>query len=251
MSAAMEDEFDTVASWTEQAVRELGAEYAMPAACRGSGSPAALTWLARSLRLDAAEQLLDVGAGVGGPSAFAAAFYGARPVLAEPMIGACRAASRLFGLPVTASTAQQLPFRDGVFPVAWCLGVLCTTTDKPAALQELRRVLRPGGRLGLLVFTQLVAELDEQPDGNEFPTERQLASLVSAAGFRVDDQADADDFDDPPPDWAQRAEAVEALIEQRHSHDSRWQTAHDQSAIMGHLIGSHRLRARLVVASRE
>ena len=37
-SEAMEAEFDTVAGWTEEAVRALGAETAIPAGCRGSGS---------------------------------------------------------------------------------------------------------------------------------------------------------------------------------------------------------------------
>ena len=38
----MVEEFDTVASWTADAVQELGQDHALPAACRGSGSPAAL-----------------------------------------------------------------------------------------------------------------------------------------------------------------------------------------------------------------
>ena len=42
MSEAMDAEFDTVAEWTAQVVEELGPEYHIPAACRGSGSPRAL-----------------------------------------------------------------------------------------------------------------------------------------------------------------------------------------------------------------
>ena len=45
MSEAMEAEFDTVAEWKAQVAEELGPEYYVPAACRGSGSPAALDWL--------------------------------------------------------------------------------------------------------------------------------------------------------------------------------------------------------------
>ncbi|HSU11392.1 MAG TPA: hypothetical protein VLK57_19495, partial [Pseudonocardia sp.] len=47
--AAQEIEFDLLASWTEDAVRELGPEYAIPAGCRGSGSPSDLAWLAEAL----------------------------------------------------------------------------------------------------------------------------------------------------------------------------------------------------------
>jgi ubiquinone/menaquinone biosynthesis C-methylase UbiE len=63
------------------------------------------------------------------------------------MAAASRAGRRLFGLPSVVALGQALPFRDGAFDAAWCLGVLCTTSDKAGALAELRRVLRPGGEL--------------------------------------------------------------------------------------------------------
>ncbi|TCN41840.1 methyltransferase family protein [Kribbella orskensis] len=55
-AAAMVAEFDDVAGWTADAVEELGVRYAIPAACRGSASPAALAWLAevRTGSVDAA-----------------------------------------------------------------------------------------------------------------------------------------------------------------------------------------------------
>jgi SAM-dependent methyltransferase len=151
-SEAMEAEFDTVAGWTEEAVRDLGPEYAIPAGCRGSGSLGALRWLADRLELATGTRMLDDGAGVGGPAGWLAAERRIRPVCAEPMAAAVRASRRLFGLPATVAVAQSLPFADGSFDAAWCLGVLCTTSDKAGALAELRRVLVPGGRLGLLVF---------------------------------------------------------------------------------------------------
>ena len=80
-TSAMEAEFDTVARWTAEAVGLLGPEYALPAACRGSGSPAALAWLCAALDLQPGTTLLDVGAGVGGPAAFAAERHGALPAL--------------------------------------------------------------------------------------------------------------------------------------------------------------------------
>ena len=33
-------------------------------------------------------------------------------------------------------SSQQLPFADGAFDAAWCLGVLCTTSDKAGALRR-------------------------------------------------------------------------------------------------------------------
>jgi ubiquinone/menaquinone biosynthesis C-methylase UbiE len=43
--------------------------------------------------------------------------------------------------------AEALPFDDDSFDVAVSTLVLCTVEDQPRALRELRRVLRPGGRL--------------------------------------------------------------------------------------------------------
>lgn len=43
--------------------------------------------------------------------------------------------------------AEQLPFDDGQFDAAVSTLVLCTVDDPPRALAELRRVLKPGGRL--------------------------------------------------------------------------------------------------------
>ena len=48
---------------------------------------------------------------------------------------------------VLRAPAEDLPFEDDSFDVAVSTLVLCTVDDQPRALRELRRVLRPGGRL--------------------------------------------------------------------------------------------------------
>jgi ubiquinone/menaquinone biosynthesis C-methylase UbiE len=45
------------------------------------------------------------------------------------------------------AAAEDLPFNDNSFDVVVSTLVLCTVDDQPRALRELRRVLRPGGRL--------------------------------------------------------------------------------------------------------
>jgi ubiquinone/menaquinone biosynthesis C-methylase UbiE len=48
---------------------------------------------------------------------------------------------------VLRAPAEELPFADHSFDVAVSTLVLCGVGDQPRALRELRRVLRPGGRL--------------------------------------------------------------------------------------------------------
>ena len=48
---------------------------------------------------------------------------------------------------VLRAPAEDLPFEDDTFDTAVSTLVLCGIDDQPRALRELRRVLRPGGRL--------------------------------------------------------------------------------------------------------
>ena len=246
-SDAMEAEFDTVAGWTEEAVRALGPEYAVPAGWSGSGSEGALRWLADRLGLEPGGRLLDDGAGVGGPASWLAAERRVRPVCAEPMAPAVHASRTLFGLPSVVALSQALPFADDSFDVAWCLGVLCTTEEKAALLGELRRVLADGGRLGLLVFIADEPLPPPLPEGNSFPSSAEVEELLAAARFRVTGTAEAD-LADSPPEWQARADAVDAEVERRHGHDPAWGEAEEQSGRVGRLLGSGALRPRLLTA---
>lgn len=51
------------------------------------------------------------------------------------------------GTTVLRAPAEDLPFEDGAFDAVVSTLVLCTVDDQPRALRQLRRVLRPGGRL--------------------------------------------------------------------------------------------------------
>ena len=250
-SAAMEDEFGVAAQWTEEAVRALGPGYAVPAGCRGSGSVGSLRWLADRLALRPGDLLVDAGSGVGGPAGWVAGDRQVRPVCCEPMVGAVHASRHLFGLPSAVALGQALPLADGVTMAAWSLGVLCTTSDKAGALAELARVLRPGGRLGLLVFVQVVDALPTPaPEGNEFPTDAELDGLLDAAGLDVLDRAPAD-LHDNPPGWDDAAGAVDAEVRRRHGDDPRYRRSARQAGRMGELLAADALRPTLVVAVRR
>jgi ubiquinone/menaquinone biosynthesis C-methylase UbiE len=60
---------------------------------------------------------------------------------------------------VLRAPAEDLPFEDNSFDTAVSTLVLCTVDDQPRALRELRRVLRPGGRL---LFMEHVRSDDEK-----------------------------------------------------------------------------------------
>jgi ubiquinone/menaquinone biosynthesis C-methylase UbiE len=51
------------------------------------------------------------------------------------------------GATVLRASAEDLPFEAGSFDTVVSTLVLCGVDDQPRALRELRRVLRPGGRL--------------------------------------------------------------------------------------------------------
>ncbi len=250
MHEAMKAEFDTVAEWTAEVAVDLGPDYFLAAGCRGSGSPASLRWLAERLVIAAGDRMLDCGAGVGGPAAFLADEVKVRPVLSEPEAGACRAAQRLFGLPVVQA-GSALPFASASFDVAWSLGVLCTVDDQVQFLRELHRVLTPTGRLGLLVFVARELPLSDQPAGNTFPTDAGLRELLASAALRVEDSASVTDFAASPTSWQQRADAVEAELERRHRQDPTWQTAARQSQLIGRLLHDQELVGTLLVARPE
>jgi ubiquinone/menaquinone biosynthesis C-methylase UbiE len=67
----------------------------------------------------------------------------------EPMIKRLERKVRAANRPaeVVRARAEHLPFDDETFDFAVCTLVLCTVPDPGAALAELRRVLKPGGRL--------------------------------------------------------------------------------------------------------
>ena len=90
--------------------------------------------------------------------------------------------------------AEQLPFDDASFDTVVCALSLCTIPSPVAAVGEMWRVLRPGGRLLLLdhigstwppvYAAQWLAERVTIRAAGEHFTRRQLP-LVQAAGFQI------------------------------------------------------------------
>ena len=247
MTEAMEAEFDTVAEWTARVAADLGPDYYVPAGCRGSGSPAALDWLIEELGLSATETVLDCGAGVGGPAAYAAQAVGVAPLLVEPEAGGCRAARALFGFPVVQAVASALPLADATFDAAWSLGVLCTTPHQLELLTELRRTVRPPGRIALLAFVARGQVSAKQPEGNHFPTPDGLAALVGTAGLEIRAWRGTADLPAVPQQWNDRVETVTDTLAERYGATEAWQVAERQSKQIADLLSEGAVTGELLV----
>lgn len=102
-------------------------------------------WLARG----ASGRVLDLGCGTGRNLPL---YDGSvRPIGLDPCIETLRAARRRApGVPLVLGVAERLPFRSGAFDTAVSGLVLCSVEEPGRTLDELRRVLAPGGTLRLL-----------------------------------------------------------------------------------------------------
>jgi ubiquinone/menaquinone biosynthesis C-methylase UbiE len=80
------------------------------------------------------------------------------------------------GIEPTLADARELPFEDGIFDGAYPVTVLGEVPDQEAALRELRRVVRPGGRI-------VVGELFGDP---HMVSRSALGRRAAEAGLRVE-----------------------------------------------------------------
>lgn len=112
--------------------------------------------LARLADLRDGLTVLDLGCGVGGAARTLAAEFGCKITGVDLVEDYCRTAEMLtqrVGLADRVTFRQgdmlNLPFEDGSFDVAWTQHTTMNIKDKAALFNEIRRVLRPGGRLAL------------------------------------------------------------------------------------------------------
>jgi ubiquinone/menaquinone biosynthesis C-methylase UbiE len=96
---------------------------------------------------------------------------------------------------VLRAPAEDLPFADDSFDTAVSTLVLCGVDDQPRALRELRRVLKPGGKLIFIEHVRsddpgLAHKQDRMNGFNHFVVgcdcNRPTLSSIKAAGFDVD-----------------------------------------------------------------
>jgi 2-polyprenyl-3-methyl-5-hydroxy-6-metoxy-1,4-benzoquinol methylase len=109
--------------------------------------------LCRSVDVHAGERVLDVAAGSGN-AAISAARRGARVTASdfvEPLLEVAQARARIEGLSLATAVADahELPFEDDSFDVVLSTFGAMFVPDQQRAADELVRVCRPGGRIGL------------------------------------------------------------------------------------------------------
>ena len=112
---------------------------------------AGLGELRQKLLADASGRVLEVGSGTGanlpyyGPGVESLTVTEPEPAMLRRLEQRVR--EQTPKAKVVRAPAEQLPFEDDAFDVAVSTLVLCGVDDQARALGELRRVLRPGGRL--------------------------------------------------------------------------------------------------------
>jgi demethylmenaquinone methyltransferase/2-methoxy-6-polyprenyl-1,4-benzoquinol methylase len=166
------------------------------------------------------ERVLDLAAGTG-TSTLTFTATGADAVACDFSLGMLQAGHAKIGrgpqesgrgrLGWVAGDALRLPFRDGAFDAVTISFGLRNVADTVAALAEMRRVTRPGGRLVVCEFSAItMAPVDKlyrryllhalpaiarrvarNPEAYEYlaesivdwPAQRELAGLITAAGW--------------------------------------------------------------------
>ncbi|KRP92318.1 hypothetical protein AOQ72_29475 [Bradyrhizobium yuanmingense] len=85
------------------------------------------------------------------------------------------------------STAESLPFPNGVFDKVQCVHVLYFWKDIETSLREIARVLKPGGRLGLLFRTNAdpKAIASFPPEIYTFPALADVSAALQRVGMDV------------------------------------------------------------------
>jgi len=100
--------------------------------------------------------------------------------------GRDRLCDKGFLLPVAQCDAEKLPFPDDYFDCVTVAFGLRNMTHKDTALAEMRRVLRPGGRLLVLEFSQIWKPLAPVYDLYSFKVIPRIGEIITkdAASYR-------------------------------------------------------------------
>jgi SAM-dependent methyltransferase len=130
--------------------------------------------------------VLDAGCGTGG---FLARIDPSRPAIGlEWHATAAATAAAKSGRPIARGSINELPFAANSFGAVIAADVLCHSAVEPdSALREIKRVLRPKGRLivNMPAFSSLMSAHDAQVHNGRRVNAGETRAMLANAGFRV------------------------------------------------------------------
>jgi tocopherol O-methyltransferase len=115
--------------------------------------------LAERIGIRAGQRVLDAGCGVGGSAVWLAQTYDVDVVGITPVCSQVQRAQQFASRRGVADRVRFLQedytrttFVDASFDVVWAVESVCHAHDKPLFFRQARRVLRDGGRLGMVEY---------------------------------------------------------------------------------------------------
>ncbi|MFF3018270.1 class I SAM-dependent methyltransferase [Streptomyces sp. NPDC057939] len=176
--------------------------------------------------LRAGDRLLDVGCGFGRPAIQAAKVSGANVVGVNVSLEQVRQGEKLA---LEAGVTEQvtfeqadgmaLPYPDNSFHAVWASEAIMYMSDRPKALQEIERVLVPGGRFVLSDYAERTDLSPEQRvalrEGftvEALPTLEGYRQLLLDAGFEITR------FEDATPHLHRSAARIPDVLDEKYAY---------------------------------